>query len=53
MIADPTAKYFGTELSERSIAPDDEAELGETRFADWLRVEAGAAAVAKTISQIA
>jgi uncharacterized protein YbjT (DUF2867 family) len=37
VIADPTAKYFGTELSERSLVPDHDAQLGETRFADWLR----------------
>ena len=36
VIADPDAKYFGTELSERSIVPDDDAQLGETRFEDWL-----------------
>ena len=35
VVADPTAHYFGAELSERSIVPDN-AELGETRFADWL-----------------
>ena len=37
VIADRDAKYFGTELSERSIVPDDGAQLGETRFEDWLR----------------
>ena len=37
VIADSDAKYFGTELSERSIVPDDDAQLGETRFEDWLR----------------
>ncbi len=36
VIADPAAQYFGTELSERSLVPDDGAQLGETRFADWL-----------------
>lgn len=36
VIADPNAKYFGTELSERSIVPDAGAQLGETRFKDWL-----------------
>ncbi len=36
VVADPHAKYFGTELSERSIVPDDMAQLGETRFQDWL-----------------
>src|SRR5215471_16654160 len=37
VIADPDAKYFGTELNERSIVPDDDAQLGETRFQDWLK----------------
>ena len=36
VVADPQARYFGTELSERSIVPGDSAQLGETRFADWL-----------------
>jgi uncharacterized protein YbjT (DUF2867 family) len=49
VIADKDAKYFGTELSERSIVPDDDAQLGETRFKDWL--SANQAPVAKTISQ--
>jgi uncharacterized protein YbjT (DUF2867 family) len=36
VIADPHARYFGTELSERSLVPDGDAQLGETRFEDWL-----------------
>ena len=36
VVADPHARYFGTELSERSLVPDDGAQLGETRFEDWL-----------------
>jgi uncharacterized protein YbjT (DUF2867 family) len=36
VIADPHARYFGAELSERSLVPDDGAWLGETRFEDWL-----------------
>ena len=36
VIADPHARYFGTELSERSLVPNDGALLGETRFEDWL-----------------
>jgi uncharacterized protein YbjT (DUF2867 family) len=36
VIADPKARYFGTELSERSLVPGDGALLGETRFDDWL-----------------
>jgi uncharacterized protein YbjT (DUF2867 family) len=36
VIADPHARYFGTELGERSLVPGDGAQLGETRFDDWL-----------------
>lgn len=50
VVADPQARYFGTELSERSIVPDDSAQLGKTRFEDWLS-RSDAAAVAKTTSQ--
>jgi uncharacterized protein YbjT (DUF2867 family)/nitrite reductase/ring-hydroxylating ferredoxin subunit len=37
VIPDPHARYFGTELEERSLLAGDEAELGETTFDDWLR----------------
>jgi len=37
VVADPNARYFGTELSERSIVPGDNAQLGATRFEDWLK----------------
>ena len=36
VIADPHAPYFGAELSERSLVPDDGALIGETRFEEWL-----------------
>ena len=36
VMADPHARYFGTELSERSLVPGDGAMLGEIRFEDWL-----------------
>jgi hypothetical protein len=42
-IADPHARYFGEELSERTLIPGDGAQLGETRFADWLKKSAAAA----------
>jgi uncharacterized protein YbjT (DUF2867 family) len=51
VIADPHARYFGTGLSERSLVPGDDAQLGETRFEDWL--SRSASQVAKTISQVA
>jgi uncharacterized protein YbjT (DUF2867 family) len=36
VIADPHARYYGIKVSERSLVPNDEARLGETRFEDWL-----------------
>ncbi len=39
VVADPHAPYFGTELGERSLVPDDGAELGPTRFDDWLAAQ--------------
>jgi uncharacterized protein YbjT (DUF2867 family) len=36
VVADQYARYFGTELSDRSIVPGDTAQLGKTRFEDWL-----------------
>ena len=36
VVADPQARYFGARLSERALVPGDGAELGPTRFADWL-----------------
>src|SRR5689334_2955182 len=34
--ADPHARYFGAELSERSLVPDDGARLGKISFDEWL-----------------
>ena len=36
VVADPHALYFNAELSERSIVPGATAQLGVTRFEDWL-----------------
>ena len=36
VITDPHARYFGGELEERTLVPDKNATLGETRFEDWL-----------------
>jgi len=36
VIADPQARYFGARLSERDLLPGDGAQLGPTRFDDWL-----------------
>ena len=36
VISDPHGRYYGIQLSERSLVPDNGARLGETRFEDWL-----------------
>ena len=36
VIADPSARYYGALLEERTLVPDDHATKGETRFEDWL-----------------
>jgi uncharacterized protein YbjT (DUF2867 family) len=51
VIADPHARYFGTELSERSLVPDDGALLGETYFEDWLSKSANQPATSATASK--
>ena len=33
---DPDAQYFGTKLTNGSLLPGEDAQLGETRFEDWL-----------------
>jgi uncharacterized protein YbjT (DUF2867 family) len=59
VIADPQARYFGAQLSENSLVPAGEAQLGKIRFEDWLkkdadagRSEAHAAAAAKSTSPV-
>ena len=36
VVTDPHALYFGTEVGERSLVPDDGALLGALTYADWL-----------------
>ncbi len=43
VIGDPHARYFGTELEERSLVPGDDAELGTLAFGRWLGQSATAA----------
>ena len=32
VISDPHGRYYGIEVSERALVPDNDARLGETRF---------------------
>jgi uncharacterized protein YbjT (DUF2867 family) len=36
VISDPHGRYYGIQVSERSLVPDKGARLGATRFEDWL-----------------
>jgi uncharacterized protein YbjT (DUF2867 family) len=36
VISDPHGRYYGIQVSGRSLLPDNGAQLGETRFEDWL-----------------
>jgi uncharacterized protein YbjT (DUF2867 family) len=36
VVADPGTPYFGATLTDGSLLPSEHAELGETRFEDWL-----------------
>ncbi len=40
VIADPGARYYRIQLSERSLVPEANAQLGRTRFDEWLRKSA-------------
>jgi uncharacterized protein YbjT (DUF2867 family) len=41
VVTDPHARYYGVELSERTLVPGDDAQLGKTRFETWLRQATG------------
>jgi uncharacterized protein YbjT (DUF2867 family) len=41
VITDPHGRYYGIELSERTLVPGDDARLGETRFETWLSQQTG------------
>ena len=47
VVADTHARYYGVEVTERTLIPGDGAQLGQTRFADWLK-QPGAKVVAAT-----
>jgi uncharacterized protein YbjT (DUF2867 family) len=36
VVADPYARYFGTKLTDTSLVTGPDAQLGATRFQDWL-----------------
>lgn len=44
VVTDPKASYYGTAVSERTLVPEDNARLSETRFETWLAQSAVKAA---------
>ena len=36
VVSDPRARYSGAVLTERTLLPDDDAQLGTIRFEEWL-----------------
>jgi uncharacterized protein YbjT (DUF2867 family) len=41
VIADPKASYYGIQVTERALVPEDQAQRSEIRFENWLRQSAG------------
>jgi uncharacterized protein YbjT (DUF2867 family) len=47
VIADPNALYSGAKIGERTLVPGQDARLGETHVADWLKSSASQPPTAK------
>jgi uncharacterized protein YbjT (DUF2867 family) len=37
VISDPHGRYYGIQVGQRTLLPNDDARLGDTRFETWLR----------------
>lgn len=37
VVSDPRGRYYGTPVSQKSLLPKEDAQLGPTRFAEWLK----------------
>jgi uncharacterized protein YbjT (DUF2867 family) len=44
VVTDPKARYYGIEVSEKTLVPGDGARLSETRFVTWITQSAAKAA---------
>jgi uncharacterized protein YbjT (DUF2867 family) len=47
VVTDPHARYYGIEVSERTLVPGNNAKLGETTFETWLTQSAAQTPSAK------
>jgi uncharacterized protein YbjT (DUF2867 family) len=50
VVADPHAPYFGAQLGERTLVPGENAELGATRFDDWLNQPSNSGAMTSVLT---
>ena len=41
VMSDPQARYYGITVKERSLVPGSNAQLGKTRYENWLKLSAG------------
>ena len=41
VVTDPPARYYGVEVSERTLIPRDDAQLSQSHVVDWLRQTTG------------
>jgi hypothetical protein len=37
VVTEPGARYYGIEVNDWSLTPDDSPQIGPTRFEEWLR----------------
>src|SRR5690606_36650227 len=44
VVTDSAARYFGIDVDDRSLTPDEGARIAQTRFRDWLINSASLAA---------
>jgi len=44
VLVDPKARYFGTELNDKSLTPDANPRLGKIRYDEWLKQATAVAA---------
>jgi uncharacterized protein YbjT (DUF2867 family) len=51
VVVDPDARYYGAQLDEKTLVADDDAQLGEIRFKEWLAQSTSQTPHANTATQ--
>lgn len=50
LVADPLARYFGTDLDEHELLPGPDATIAPTRLSEWIAQGAGTAGVRRALA---